>query len=33
MLKVGDHGGGWNFRCPKLSADGSLLEGLKFKPE
>jgi len=24
---------GWNFRCQILNADGSLLEGLKFKPE
>ncbi len=30
MLKVGDHGGGWNFKCQILKTDGSKLEGLKF---
>ena len=31
MLKVGDNGGGWNFKCQILRPDGSKLEGLKFE--
>jgi hypothetical protein len=33
ILKVGDHGGGWNFKCQILKPDGSKLEGLKLEPE
>jgi HEAT repeat protein len=33
MLKVGDHGGGWNFKCQILKPDDSKLEGLKFEPK
>ena len=33
MLKVGDHGGGWNFKCQILKPDGSKLEGLKLEPK
>jgi hypothetical protein len=32
MLKVGDHEGGWSFRCRILKRDGAPLEGLKFNP-
>ncbi len=31
ILKVGDHGGGWNFRCEILQPDESPLEGMRFK--
>jgi HEAT repeat protein len=30
MLKVGDHGGGWNFNCRLLSLDGRPAEGLRY---
>ncbi|MHC4112936.1 MAG: HEAT repeat domain-containing protein, partial [Planctomycetota bacterium] len=33
ILKVGDHGGGWNFKCQILKPDGSKLEGLKLEPK
>jgi hypothetical protein len=33
MLKVGDHGGGWNFKCQILKPDGSKLERLKLEPK
>ncbi|MBW8039723.1 MAG: HEAT repeat domain-containing protein [Planctomycetes bacterium] len=33
ILKVGDHGGGWNFKCQILKPDGSKIEGLRFKPK
>jgi HEAT repeat protein len=33
MLKVGDHGGGWNFRCQLLRPDGSPIDGLRFEME
>lgn len=33
MLKVGDHGGGWNFRCEILKPNGSPAEGLRFDLE
>lgn len=33
LLKVGDHGGGWNFNCRLLKPDGSPIEGLKFVPQ
>jgi HEAT repeat protein len=33
MLKVGDNGGGWNFKCQIIKPDGSKLEGLKFEPK
>jgi HEAT repeat protein len=33
MLKVGDHGGGWNFKCQILKPDGSAIEGMRFKPK
>jgi HEAT repeat protein len=33
MLKVGDNGGGWNFKCQILKPDGSKLEGLKLEPK
>ena len=32
MLKLGDHEGGWSFRCRILKRDGSPVEGLKFDP-
>ena len=31
MLKVGDHGGGWNFMCRLTQPNGEPLEGLKFQ--
>ncbi len=31
MLKVGDHGGGWNFSCRLTKPDDSALDGLKFQ--
>jgi len=33
MLKVGDHGGGWNFLCRLTGPDGSPLSGLTFEFE
>jgi len=33
MLKVGDHGGGWSFRCRLTKPDGTAIEGLRFVPE
>ncbi|MHC4283531.1 MAG: HEAT repeat domain-containing protein [Planctomycetota bacterium] len=33
ILKVGDHGGGWNFKCQILQPDGSKVKGLKLEPE
>lgn len=33
MLKVGDHGGGWSFRCQLVKPDGVAIEGLRFVPE
>ena len=33
MLKVGDHGGGWSFRCQLLRPDGSPIDGLRFEME
>lgn len=33
ILKVGDNGGGWNFKCQILKPDGSKLKGLKFEPK
>ncbi len=32
LLKVGDHGGGWNFFCKFTKPDGAALEGLSFVP-
>ncbi|MBN2138589.1 MAG: HEAT repeat domain-containing protein [Sedimentisphaerales bacterium] len=32
MLKVGDHAGGWSFRCQLTKPDGSGLDGLRFEP-
>ena len=32
LLKVGDHGGGWNFNCRLLKPDGSSIEGLRCEP-
>lgn len=31
MLKIGDHGGGWNFNCKLTKPDDSPLEGLGFE--
>jgi len=31
ILKVGDHGGGWNFRCEILQPDETPLKGLRFE--
>ncbi len=31
MLKIGDHGGGWNFNCKLTKPDDSPLEGLRFE--
>jgi hypothetical protein len=31
IVKVGDHGGGWNFQCELLQPDGSPIQGLTFK--
>jgi HEAT repeat protein len=33
ILKVGDHSGGWNFKCQILKPDGSKLEDLKLEPK
>lgn len=33
MLKVGDHSGGWSFRCQLLRPDGSPIDGLRFEME
>jgi len=33
VLKVGDHGGGWSFRCQLVKPDGAAIEGLRFVPE
>lgn len=33
MLKVGDHGGGWNFKCQILKPNGSEVEELRFEPK
>ncbi|HLB74151.1 MAG TPA: HEAT repeat domain-containing protein [Sedimentisphaerales bacterium] len=33
MLKVGDHGGGWSFRCRLTRPDDTAIEGLRFLPE
>ena len=30
IVKVGDHGGGWNFQCEILQPDGSPVQGLRF---
>ena len=32
LLKVGDHGGGWNFFCKLAKPDGAALQGLSFVP-
>ena len=32
MLKVGDHGGGWNFNCRLLTPEGHPMEGLRYAP-
>ncbi len=33
LLKVGDHGGEWNFNCRLLKPDGSPIEGLRSEPK
>jgi HEAT repeat protein len=33
MLKVGDHAGGWSFRCQLVKPNGSAIEGLRFVPD
>ncbi len=31
IVKVGDHGGGWNFQCELLQPDGAPIKGLTFR--